>query len=105
MFLKEQQEYDRLLKYLKNNEHRMDYSRYLKQGWQMGSGAIALACKRVVNPRVCLEGMRWGEAGAAAAAHLRAIQSIRATPTNGKPSGHSPLDAGSYKSDAHRCHY
>ena len=68
-----QEDYDRLLNYLNNNAHRMDYPRYLKQGWQIGSGAIESACKRVVNQRVCLGGMRWGEAAGAAAAHLRAL--------------------------------
>lgn len=68
-----QEDYDRLLNYLKNNEHRMDYPRYLKNGWQIGSGAIESACKRVVNQRLCMGGMRWGEAGSEAVAHLRAL--------------------------------
>jgi hypothetical protein len=68
-----QEDYDRLLNYLKNNEHRMDYPRYLKHGWQIGSGAIESACKRVVNQRLYLGGMRWSEAGADAIAHLRAL--------------------------------
>ncbi len=45
-----QEDYDRLLNYLKNNEHRMDYPRYLKHGWQIASGAMESACKRVVEP-------------------------------------------------------
>lgn len=68
-----QADYDRLLNYLRNNEHRMDYPRYLKHGWQIGSGAIESACKRVINQRLCLGGMRWGEAGSDAVAHLRAL--------------------------------
>lgn len=68
-----QEDYDRLLNYLKNNEHRMDYPRYLKNGWQIASGAIESACKRVVNQRLCMGGMRWGEAGSNAVAHLRAL--------------------------------
>jgi len=66
-------DYDRLVNYLKNNEHRMDYPHYLKRGWQIGSGAIESACKRVINQRLCLGGMRWGEAGADGVAHLRAL--------------------------------
>jgi len=66
-------DYDRLLNYLKNNEHRMDYPRYLKRGWQIASGAIESACKRVINQRLCMGGMRWGEAGSDAVAHLRAL--------------------------------
>ncbi len=68
-----QEDYDRLLKYLRNNEHRMDYPRYLKRGWQIASGAIESACKRVINQRLCMGGMRWGEAGCDAVAHLRAL--------------------------------
>jgi len=68
-----QEEYDRLLNYLKNNEHRMEYPRYLKHGWQIGSGAIESACKRVINQRLCMGGMRWGETGSDAVAHLRAL--------------------------------
>ena len=68
-----QEDYDRLLNYLKNNAHRMDYPRYLKHGWQIASGAIESACKRVINQRLCMGGMRWGEAGSDAVAHLRAL--------------------------------
>jgi hypothetical protein len=68
-----QADYDRLLNYLKHNEHRMDYPRYLKHGWQIASGAVESACKRVVNQRLCMGGMRWGEDGADAVAHLRAL--------------------------------
>jgi hypothetical protein len=68
-----QGEYDRLLNYLRNNVHRMDYPRYLRRGWQIASGAVESACKRVINQRLCMGGMRWGEAGADAVAHLRAL--------------------------------
>lgn len=66
-------EYEKLLNYLGNNVHRMDYPRYLKRGWQIASGAVESACKRVVNQRLCLGGMRWGEEGSDAVAHLRAL--------------------------------
>jgi hypothetical protein len=68
-----QVEYDKLLNYLTNNEHRMDYPRYLQRGWQIASGAVESACKRVVNQRLCMGGMRWGEVGSDAVAHLRAL--------------------------------
>jgi hypothetical protein len=68
-----QAEHTRLLNYLRNNVHRMDYPSYLKQGWQIGSGAVESACKTVVNQRLCLGGMRWGEEGSNAVAHLRAL--------------------------------
>jgi hypothetical protein len=68
-----QAEQEKLLNYLRNQVHRMDYPTYLKQGWQIGSGAIESACKTVVNQRLCLGGMRWGEEGSDAVAHLRAL--------------------------------
>jgi hypothetical protein len=68
-----QREHDKLLNYLRNNVGRMDYPTYLKKGWQIGSGTIESACKTVVNQRLCLGGMRWGETGSDAVAHLRAL--------------------------------
>lgn len=68
-----QEQYDRLLNYMKNNDHRMDYPRYLKRGWQIASGAIESACKRVINQRLCMGGMRWGVQGSDAVSHLRAL--------------------------------
>jgi hypothetical protein len=64
---------DDLLQYLENNVHRMNYPKYLRQGWQIASGAIESACKTVVNQRLCQGGMRWGEEGSDAVAHLRAL--------------------------------
>jgi hypothetical protein len=59
--------------YFRNHAHRMDYPAYLRRGWQIGSGAVESACKTVVNQRLCLGGMRWGEGGSDAVAHLRAL--------------------------------
>lgn len=62
-----------LLNYLSHNVGRMDYPAYLRRGWQIASGAVESACKTVVNQRLCLGGMRWGEEGSDAVAHLRAL--------------------------------
>src|SRR5262249_7848285 len=67
------EEYDKLLNYLNKRVHRMDYPHYLKQGWQIATGAVESACKTVVNQRLCQGGMRWGEEGSDAMAHLRAL--------------------------------
>ncbi len=64
---------DGLLNYPGKNEHRMDYGRYLRRGWQIASGAVESVCKTVVNQRLCLGGMRWREGGSHAVAHLRAL--------------------------------
>ncbi len=59
--------------YVRNHRGRMDYPSYLKSGWQIGSGHIEAACKAVVNERLKRSGMRWGEDGADAVCHLRAL--------------------------------
>jgi hypothetical protein len=62
-----------VLNHLRNDVGRMDYPAYLRRGWQTASGAAEGACKTVVNQRPCLGGMRRGEAGSDAIAHLRAL--------------------------------
>jgi hypothetical protein len=59
--------------YLEGQAHRMEYPEYLAQGWFIGSGAVESACKTVVGQRLKLAGMRWGEDGADAMCHLRAL--------------------------------
>jgi hypothetical protein len=64
---------DEVVSYFANQVHRMDYPRYLAKGWQIGSGPVESACKTVVNLRLKGAGMRWGEDGADALGHLRAL--------------------------------
>jgi hypothetical protein len=59
--------------YISNHMDRMDYPKYVAAGWQIGSGHIEAACKTVVNERLKRSGMRWGEEGADAVCHLRAL--------------------------------
>jgi len=59
--------------YFKNNLHRMEYPRYLANGWCIGSGAMESGCKTVVGQRLKLSGMRWGEAGNDNMCQLRAL--------------------------------
>jgi hypothetical protein len=61
------------LRYFQNHQHRMDYPRYLANGWQIGSGPVESACKTVVANRLKGSGMRWGEVGSDAVCHLRAL--------------------------------
>jgi hypothetical protein len=68
-----QPEYDKTLTYFRNQVHRMDYPTYLAKGWQIGTGAVESACNTVVNNRLNMGGMRWGEEGSDAVCHLRAI--------------------------------
>jgi hypothetical protein len=62
-----------VLNYVSNNLHRMDYPRYLANGWLIGSGAVESACKTVVGQRLKQAGMRWREYGTDAMCHLRAL--------------------------------
>ena len=61
------------LQYFHNHEHRMDYPRYLANGWQIGSGSVESGCKRVVTQRLKGAGMRWSERGSNAMCHLHAL--------------------------------
>ena len=49
------------VQYFRNHEHRMDYPRYVRNGWQIGSGPVESACKTVVGNRLKGGGMRWGK--------------------------------------------
>lgn len=66
-------ELERVRNYVHKNVHRMNYPEYLRHGWQIATGAVESACKTVVNQRLCMGGMRWGEDGSDAVAHLRAL--------------------------------
>jgi hypothetical protein len=59
--------------YFRNHVQRMDYPRYVANGWEIGSGPVESACKTVVNNRLNGGGMRWGPAGSDALCHLRAL--------------------------------
>jgi hypothetical protein len=59
--------------YFGNNVHRMEYPEYVAEGWQIGSGVVESACKTVVGQRLKGAGMRWGEDGAHALCHVRAL--------------------------------
>ncbi|HEY5314222.1 MAG TPA: hypothetical protein VIK18_16940 [Pirellulales bacterium] len=61
------------LPYFRNHQHRMDYPRYVANGWQIGSGPVESVCKTVVANRLRGSGMRWGEEGSDAICHLRAL--------------------------------
>jgi hypothetical protein len=61
------------VRYFANQGHRMDYPAYRAKGWQIGSGPVESACKTVVGQRLKGSGMRWGEDGADAVCHLRAL--------------------------------
>jgi hypothetical protein len=67
------QQREKVRSYFSNNLHRMEYPEYLAEGWQIGSGVVESACKSVVGQRLKGPGMRWGEDGAHALCHVRAL--------------------------------
>lgn len=68
-----QEKHAEVVNYLSNNLHRMDYPRYLANGWMIGSGAVESACKTVVAQRLKQAGMRWREYGTDTMCHVRAL--------------------------------
>jgi len=52
------------LGYFTNQQQRLDYPTYLREGWPIGSGAVAGACKHLVTARFKGSGMRWNLATA-----------------------------------------
>ncbi len=64
---------DEVVGYFENQKHRMNYPDYVAKGWQIGSGPVESACKTVIGERMKGGGMRWGEDGADAMSHLRAV--------------------------------
>ncbi|HEU4754728.1 MAG TPA: ISKra4 family transposase [Armatimonadota bacterium] len=61
------------LGYFQNQRERMDYPRYLREGWPIGSGAVEGACKHLVSDRFRGTGMRWKSPTAEPLLQLRAV--------------------------------
>lgn len=53
-----------LVTYIKNNINKMDYRKYEKNNWFVGSGAIESSNKIIVQRRLKQAGMRWSVKGA-----------------------------------------
>ena len=61
-----------LERYLTNNQTRIDYQRYLKEGLMIGSGVVESSNRRVVTQRLKQAGMHWSWQGAEGVMALRA---------------------------------
>lgn len=57
--------------YFRGNKLRMDYGRFKRQGYFVGSGVVEAACKNLVGQRMKGPGMRWSRGGAQAILQLR----------------------------------
>jgi len=58
--------------YFSNQKNRMRYDEYRACGYQIGSGTVESACKRVIGQRLKQAGMIWSEQQAMAIASIRA---------------------------------
>ncbi len=58
--------------YFTNQRNRMRYDEYRASGYQIGSGTVESACKRVIGQRLKQAGMIWSEPQALAVASIRA---------------------------------
>ena len=64
---------DAQVTYFTNQAERMAYAQYRAAGWDIGSGMIESACKRLIGQRHKGPGMRWSEAGAQAVTNVRLL--------------------------------
>lgn len=58
--------------YFRNNQHRMDYARFRRAGYFIGSGTVESAGKQIAGLRLKRAGARWTESGAVQTAKARA---------------------------------
>lgn len=63
---------DDLIRYYRNNAHRMKYALFLEHGFPIGSGAAESAHRHVLQVRMKRAGQRWSMPGARKMARLRA---------------------------------
>ena len=61
------------LTFFRRNFDKMNYPRFLTNGWPIGSGPVEAACKSIVKTRLCRSGMRWTRKGGQAILNLRTI--------------------------------
>jgi hypothetical protein len=65
------EEVEKSITYFSNHQHQMDYYRYRKKNWPIGSGIIEAACKVIIKQRLCNSGMKWTDNGAKAVLAIR----------------------------------
>jgi len=63
----------RAARYFERNAERMEYKRYLENGWPIATGVIEGACRHLVKDRCETSGMRWCREGAEQILGLRSV--------------------------------
>ncbi len=66
------------LKYYREHEDRMEYHKYRKRGFMIGSGPIEAAHRSVLQQRMKLSGQKWSLKGAQAISDLRCYRKSKA---------------------------
>ena len=66
-------EIDAALRYFRTNLKRMEYGKFRKLGYFIGSGAMEGTCKSLVNQRTDLAGQRWHPSGSLNVLRIRAL--------------------------------
>lgn len=61
------------LRYFRSHQARMQYHRYRRDGWPIGSGEVEGACKSLIKQRTDLSGQRWSPDGALNVLWVRAL--------------------------------
>lgn len=61
------------LRYFRTHRERMQYHRYRREGWPIGSGDIEGACKSLIKQRTDLSGQCWSPDGALNVLWVRAL--------------------------------
>ena len=64
---------DKRLGYFRDHQPRMQYHRYRREGWPIGSGEVEGACKSLIKQRTDLSGQRWSPDGALNVLWVRAL--------------------------------
>lgn len=65
---------NQVINYFESNAYRMNYPKYDKKGYYIGSGAIESAHRTVVQKRLKLAGQRWSLEGAQHVLNLRVLR-------------------------------
>ncbi len=59
--------------YFTNHHLKMNYNKYIKRKYPIGSGVTEAACKVIIKQRLCNSGMKWKQQGAESVLCLRAL--------------------------------
>lgn len=60
-------------RYIAQNKSRMEYKKYLKNGYPIATGVIEGACRYLIKDRMDITGARWGLNGAESVLKLRSL--------------------------------